>query len=270
MDFGTAIGLIIGLGLILFGMFDYETQSIPQAFFSGQSIAIVLGGTLAATVVNYPLKQVLQMFSVAWKAFGKQVVVNPAEVIDQLVEFGRRAKKDGIVSLESSLPQINNHYMRIGLGHSMLVRDPKKLELFLDSELDSMVKRHQRGQEMFYNMGTYAPAFGLLGTVMGLILMMTQQARQSTVASYASQMQDSMGQLLHGMGIALVTTFYGVLLANLIFIPIAGKLKTLTDEEVHVNEIIKAGILSIHAKENHYLIKEKLMTYLEKDQRKED
>ncbi|RMF09402.1 MAG: flagellar motor protein MotA [Candidatus Neomarinimicrobiota bacterium] len=270
MDFGTAIGLIIGLGLILFGMFDYESQTIPQTFFSGQSLAIVLGGTLAATVVNYPLKQVLQMFRVAWKAFARRTTFDPVDLIDQLVEFGRRAKKEGIVSLESSLPQIKNHYMRIGLGHAMLVRDSKKLELFLDSEMDSMIKRHQRGQEMFYNMGTYAPAFGLLGTVMGLILMMTQQARQSTVASYASQMQDSMGQLLHGMGIALVTTFYGVLLANLVFIPIAGKLKILSDEEVHLNEIIKAGILSIHAKENHYLIKEKLMTYLEKEKRTEE
>jgi len=270
MDFGTAIGLVIGLGLIFFGMFDFQTYSVPQTFFSGQAIAIVLGGTLAATVVNYPMKQVLQMFRVAWKAFGKGMVVDVEEIIDQLVEFGRRSKKDGIVSLESSLPQIKNHYMRVGLEHAMLVRDPQKLELYLDSEMDSMSKRHQRGQEMFYNMGTYAPAFGLLGTVMGLILMMTQQAQESTVASYASQMQGSMSALLHGMGIALVTTFYGVLLANLIFIPIAGKLKSLSDEEIYLNEIIKAGILSINAKENHYLIQEKLKTYLEREKRKED
>jgi len=97
--------------------------------------------------------------------------------------------------------------------------------------------------------------------------MMAGQGQTSTVASFADQAQDTTGKLLHGMGIALVTTFYGVLLANLIFIPIAGKLKTRSDEEVHISEIIMAGILSIHGKEHPLIMEEKLLTFVDKQTR---
>jgi len=201
------------------------------------------------------------------KALGKQSVQNPLSIITQLVEYNKISRKQGLVALENVLPDIQNNYMRIGLENAILEKDPHKLGNFLQNELQNMIIRHRNGQEMFYNMGTYAPAFGLLGTVMGLILMMSGQAQQSSVASFASQGQDSTGKLLHGMGIALVTTFYGVLLANLIFIPIAGKLKTRSDEEVHVSEIIMAGIQSIHAKEHPLIMEEKLLTFVDKHTR---
>ncbi len=267
MDFVTILGLIIGLSLVMVGMFDFEAGTIPTAFFSLQSIAIVLGGTLAATIINYPASTILSMFKVVGKALGKQSVQNPLSIITQLVEYDKISRKQGLVALENVLPDIQNNYMRIGLENAILEKDPHKLGNFLQNELQNMIIRHRNGQEMFYNMGTYAPAFGLLGTVMGLILMMSGQAQQSSVASFASQGQDSTGKLLHGMGIALVTTFYGVLLANLIFIPIAGKLKTRSDEEVHVSEIIMAGIQSIHAKEHPLIMEEKLLTFVDKHTR---
>ncbi|MCF7823816.1 MAG: MotA/TolQ/ExbB proton channel family protein [Candidatus Marinimicrobia bacterium] len=268
MDIATIIGLIFGLGLVFFGMSEPGNFTPPETFFNLRGLAIVLGGTLAATLVNYPLKNVIGMLKVSLQAFFTNGSSNHLDVINELAAYSEQARKQGLPSLENRLDGIKNHYMQMGFENAILERDPKKLESFLENELNSMIDRHANGQEIFYNMGSYAPAFGLLGTVMGLILMMTKQAATSSVGSYAAGAQDSMAALLQGMGIALVTTFYGVLLANLLFIPIAGKLKNRSDEEVHGLNIIKAGILSIHSKEHPLIMREKLLTFVDKDTRK--
>ncbi|MBT4035278.1 MAG: flagellar motor protein MotA [Candidatus Marinimicrobia bacterium] len=268
MDIATIIGLIFGLFLVFYGMSEPGTFTPPDTFFNLRGLAIVLGGTFAATLVNYPFKNVVGMLKVSLQAFSNGTAFNHMEVIDELATYSEQARKKGLPSLETFLEGIDNHYLQMGLENAILERDPKKLENFLNNELNSMIDRHTNGQEIFYNMGSYAPAFGLLGTVMGLILMMTRQAATSTVDSYATGAQDSMSALLQGMGIALVTTFYGVLLANLLFIPIAGKLKARSDAEVHGLNIIKAGILSIHSKEHPLIMREKLLTFVDKDTRK--
>ena len=268
MDIATIIGLIFGLFLIFFGMSEPGTFTPPDTFFNVRGLAIVLGGTLAATFVNYPFKNVLGMLKVSLQAFFNNGTFDHLGIIDELAGYSEQARKQGLPALENVLERIENHYLQMGLENAILEKDPKKLENFLDNELNSMIDRHSNGQEIFYNMGSYAPAFGLLGTVMGLILMMTRQAATTSVDSYAAGAQDSMAALLQGMGIALVTTFYGVLLANLIFIPIAGKLKARSDEEVHSLKIIRAGILSIHSKEHPLIMREKLLTFVDKDTRK--
>jgi len=268
MDIATIIGLLFGLFLVFFGMSEPGSFTPPDTFFNIRGLAIVLGGTFAATMVNYPLKNVIGMLKVSLQAFSNGHPVNHLEIIDELSEYSEQARKKGLPSLENVLDGVENHYLQMGLENAILERDPQKLENFLENELNSMIDRHSHGQEIFYNMGSYAPAFGLLGTVMGLILMMTRQAATSTVDSYAAGAQDSMSALLQGMGIALVTTFYGVLLANLIFIPIAGKLKARSDAEVHSLSIIKAGILSIHSKEHPLIMREKLLTFVDKESRR--
>jgi len=268
MDIATIIGLGFGLFLVFFGMSEPGTFTPPETFFNLRGLAIVLGGTLAATLVNYPFKNVMGMLKVSLQVFFNKGNNNPLDTISELATYSEQARKKGLPSLENILDGIDNHYLQMGLENAILERDPKKLENFLDNELNSMIERHSSGQEIFYNMGSYAPAFGLLGTVMGLILMMTKQAATTSVDSYAAGAQDSMSALLGGMGIALVTTFYGVLLANLLFIPIAGKLKTRSDEEVHSLNIIKAGILSIHGKEHPLIMREKLLTFVDKETRR--
>ncbi len=268
MDIATIIGLIFGLFLVFYGMSEPGSFTPPDTFFNLRSLAIVLGGTFAATLVNYPFKNVMGMMKVSLQAFFNKGKIDHLTTIDELASYSEQARKKGLQSLEDRLEEEENHYLQKGLQNAMLERDSKKLETYLDNELNSMIERHTNGQEIFYNMGSYAPAFGLLGTVMGLILMMTRQAATTSVDSYATGAQDSMAMLLEGMGIALVTTFYGVLFANLLFIPIAGKLKAKTDEEVHVLNIIKAGILSIHSKEHPLIMREKLLTFVDKDTRK--
>ena len=268
MDISTIIGLGFGLFLVFFGMSEPGTFTPPDTFFNLRGLAIVLGGTFAATLINYPFKNVLGLLKVSLQAFFNKGGFNPLDMIAELSGYSEQARKQGLPALEKVIEGIDNHYLQVGLENAILEKDPKKLENFLDNELNSMVERHSSGQEIFYNMGSYAPAFGLLGTVMGLILMMTGQASTSSADSYAQGAQDSMSILLQGMGIALVTTFYGVLLANLLFIPIAGKLKTRSDEEVHGLKIIKAGILSIHSKEHPLIMTEKLLTFVDKETRR--
>ena len=268
MDLATIIGLIFGLFLVFYGMSEPGSFTPPETFFNLRSLAIVLGGTFAATLVNYPFKNVIGMLKVSLQAFFNKGAFDHIAIIDELAVFSEQARKKGLPSLENMLEGLDNHYLQMGLENAILEKDPKKLENYLDNELNSMIDRHTNGQEIFYNMGSYAPAFGLLGTVMGLILMMTRQAATTSVDSYATGAQDSMAMLLEGMGIALVTTFYGVLFANLLFIPIAGKLKAKTDEEVHALNIIKAGILSIHSKEHPLIMREKLLTFVDKDIRR--
>lgn len=267
MDLATIFGLIFGLVLVGFGMTAEGTFVPPTTFFQAKGIAIVLGGTVAATLINYPLKRVLGMVRVAMQVFASKGADDPIIVIKELAEYSDLARRQGLPSLENTLPNIENNFLRMGLENAILEKDPHKLQSFLDNELNNMVDRHRSGQEIFYNMGNYAPAFGLLGTVMGLILMMTKTAESSSVASYAAGAGDTMAGLLSGMGIALVTTFYGVLFANLIFIPIAGKLKTQSEDEVYILSIIQAGILSIHAKEHPLIMREKLLTFVDKGTR---
>jgi len=267
MDIATISGLLFGLFLVAYGMSEPGTFLPPATFFSLRSLGIVLGGTLAATFINYPLQKVFGLFRVAAQAFSSKSNGSPLEIIEELSRYSEIARKQGLPALEKLMPEVGNNYLRMGLENAILEKDAQKLQKFLDNELESMMDRHRSGQEIFYNMGSYAPAFGLLGTVMGLILMMTHQSESTSAASYAAGAGDSMAALLRGMGIALVTTFYGVLLANLIFIPIAGKLKSRSEEEVYILSIIRAGILSIHAKEHPLILQEKLLTFVDKSTR---
>jgi chemotaxis protein MotA len=268
MDIATLIGLIVGVVLVAYGMADPSTMMPSSMFFNPQAFAIVLGGTLAATLVNYPIKRIFGLFKVTAKVFLHRQNDDPLLLIQEMSGYAQIARKQGVAALEGSISRIQNGYLQRGLENAILTRDPAKLLDFLDNELDSMIERHQSGQEIFYNMGSYAPAFGLLGTVMGLILMMGGQSDNGTgMASFASDSEGSMNMLLTGMGRALVTTFYGVLFSNLFFIPIAGKLKTRTEDEVALNRIIRAGVLSIHERDHHLVLEEKLLTFVDKQTR---
>jgi chemotaxis protein MotA len=136
--------------------------------------------------------------------------------------------------------------------------------------MDNIERRHASGQEIFFYMGAYAPAFGMLGTIMGLIIMMHTFGGEQTAMGMDAMtfdISEKFAKLLEGMGMALITTFYGVLLSNLVFLPIGGKLKRKSEDELMLRNIIVEGIMSIHAKEHPILIKEKLMTFVQESKR---
>jgi chemotaxis protein MotA len=268
MDFGTIIGLFAGVGIIAIGVL--RGGGDLYWFFNLNSILIVFGGTLAAAMVNYPLKNILGLFGVLKNAFSSDDY-DYQGVIGELVEKGEKARKNGVLSLEADLPSIESTFLRNGIELAINERDSARLRNYLNLEMSNIHNRHKMGQEIFFYLGAYAPAFGMLGTVMGLIIMMNNFSGGSVaeINSIDFDVAKKFAQLLGGMGLALITTFYGVLLANLVFLPIGGKLTRKSQEEMMLKSIVVEGIISIHSKEHPILMREKLMTFVPQSARQE-
>ncbi len=259
-DLGTLIGLLAGLGIILIGII--QSGGKLYWFFNFNSLLIVLGGTFAATMVNLPLRAVGNIFNVLQNVFRGEDY-DYIGIIEEIVQKAQKARKDGLLSLEADLPMMRDGFFKNGIELAINERESSRLRTFLNLEMNNISSRHVAGQEMFLYMASYAPAFGMLGTVLGLIIMMNNFSSGSggmeITASY--DVAERFADLLSGMGLALITTFYGVFMANMIFLPIGGKLKRRSENEMMLKSIVVEGIISIHAREHPILIKEKLMTF---------
>ena len=259
-DLGTLIGLLAGLGIILIGII--QSGGKLYWFFNFNSLLIVLGGTFAATMVNLPLRAVGNIFNVLQNVFRGEDY-DYIGIIEEIVQKAQKARKDGLLSLEADLPMLRDGFFKYGIELAINERESSRLRTFLNLEMNNISSRHVAGQEMFLYMASYAPAFGMLGTVLGLIIMMNNFSSggegMEITASY--DVAERFADLLSGMGLALITTFYGVFMANMIFLPIGGKLKRRSENEMMLKSIVVEGIISIHAREHPILIKEKLMTF---------
>jgi chemotaxis protein MotA len=259
-DLGTLIGLLAGFGIILIGII--QSGGKLYWFFNLNSLLIVLGGTFAATMVNLPLRAVGNIFNVLQNVFRGEDY-DYIEIIEEIVQKAQKARKDGLLSLEADLPTMRDGFFKNGIELAINERESSRLRTFLNLEMNNISNRHVAGQEMFLYMASYAPAFGMLGTVLGLIIMMNNFSSggdgMEITASY--DVAERFADLLSGMGLALITTFYGVFMANMIFLPIGGKLKRRSENEMMLKSIVVEGIISIHAREHPILIKEKLMTF---------
>ncbi|MFA4838270.1 MAG: MotA/TolQ/ExbB proton channel family protein [Candidatus Neomarinimicrobiota bacterium] len=274
MDIATLIGLIVGVALVIYSIAANQGQAIY--FWNFPSLLLVLGGTIAATFVNYPAKDLWSVFRVVKNAF-KRNKQEYQEVIDKFYDLAGKARKSGLMSLESDLPAINDKFMRNGIELAINEKDQSRLRNYLELELSNTDKRHTIGQEIFFYMGTYAPAFGMVGTIVGLIIMMknftigtASRAGGGISSAFQFDMGSQMKTLLGGMGLALLTTFYGLILANLIFIPLGGKLKRRSDEEIMLKQIMIEGILCLHNRDHPLVVREKLNTFVPRSERKEE
>ena len=280
-DFGTLIGLVAGVICIFVAMVWPEGDTviiIPTEgrgfrweqlawFFQPQSVFIVVGGVLCATLVNYPLKAVLSL----GKVF-KNVVLSEkfdfTGMIDKIVVLAEKSRKDGLLSLEAGLSEIDSVFLRNGVELAINERESSRLRTFLAMDLNNISTRHIGAQEIILYMAAYAPAFGMLGTVLGLIIMMNKFQMSGETSSIDFNVAEQFASLLSGMGTALITTFYGVFFANMVFLPIAGKLKRRSENELMLKNIVLEGIISIHGREHPILIREKLMTFVALSERK--
>ena len=279
-DFGTIIGLIAGLLCIFVSMIWPEVDRGEVVLSSGdswrleqllwfyqpQSVFIVLGGVISATLVNYPIKAVANMGNV-FKNVILSEKVDFTGTIDKIVILAEKSRKDGLLSLEAGLNDIESVFLRNGIELAINERDSSRLRTFLTMDLNNISTRHIGAQEIILYMAAYAPAFGMLGTVLGLIIMMNKFQMSGETSSIDFNVADQFSALLVGMGTALITTFYGVFLANMVFLPIAGKLKRRSENEIMLKSIVLEGIISIHGREHPILIKEKLMTFVAMSER---
>jgi chemotaxis protein MotA len=242
MDFATILGIFSGLALI-FGAIISGGQM--QTFVSIPSVMIVVGGTLAATLITFPLTDVLQAFQAAKQVFA-QKKVNPNDAVRLIIQVANLSRRQGLVAL--SKVKTDNAVFKKALN---LIADGAPEELIrqtLRIEIDAMRQRHGLAQEVFKRMGAYSPAFGMLGTLIGLVQMLATLDDPSTIGP--------------AMAVALITTFYGSFLASLFFLPVAGKLKSRTQVEIINLEIIFEGALSILENNNPMLIYEQLSSFI--------
>ena len=260
-DLGTLFGLLAGISIIILGILSAGGEI--AWFWNFNSILIVLGGTFAATMVNLPLKAVTNIFNILKNVFRAEDY-DYTGIIEEVVDKATKARKDGLLSLEANLSEMKDGFFKNGIELAINEKDTKRLRTFLNLEMNNIQSRHIAGQELFLYMASYAPAFGMLGTVLGLIIMMmnftTGGGDIDLGADYS--VADRFSELLRGMGLALITTFYGVFMANMIFLPIGGKLKRRSENEMMLKNIVVEGIISIHAREHPILIREKLMTFV--------
>ncbi len=252
MDLATILGLVLSFGLVVSAMMSGGS---PLIFVDLPSMMIVFGGTIGATLVNYPLPVAIKLISVIRKAFATKVATH-ASVIDQFMDYANRARREGILSLEPIVKTLDDQYLKKGLQLTVDGLEPASIESIMQGEIASRENRHGMGVELVLALATYAPALGMIGTVIGLVQMLQNMSDPNAIGP--------------AMAVALITTFYGAVLANLVFLPMAGKLKHRSKEEVNIMEMQLEGIVAIARGENPRIILEKLSSYLPPQQRKDD
>ncbi len=250
MDISTVLGLLLGVVFIIGGII---TSGQIDSYIHIPSIIIVLGGTIASTLASFPLKNFLNTSKVIKKAFSYKET-SPDEVIEEIISLANIARKEGLLALEEYAEELQDDFLQKGIMLIVDGTDPELVRNILETELTFLEERHMDGQSIFETMGTYAPAFGMIGTLIGLINMLKHLDDPSMIGP--------------NMSVALVTTFYGSILANVVFLPLARKLKIRSKSEVLVKELTVEGLLSIQAGENPRIIEEKLKTFIPPEMRK--
>lgn len=244
MDIATIIGIISCFGLVLSAI---AMGGSIILFVNIPSIMIVIGGTIGATLINYPLQDILKVFAVVKHAFFHKPMTSQG-VITDFVDLAGTARREGILALETGITEMNDEFMKKGLQLSVDGLEPNSIKDILDTEILAIHDRHKLGSEIFTTLGTFAPALGMIGTLIGLVQMLQTMSDPSTIGP--------------AMAVALLTTFYGSLMANVLCLPIAGKLKNRSGDEVMMKELMTEGIVAIAKGDNPRIIEQKLNAYL--------
>ena len=276
MDISSIIGWVVGIALIIFsimlgadpetGKYMIETSTL-SGFVDLPSIGIVVGGTICALLVSYPLsmfKKVPKHMVMMFKdkndkptdiiEVAAPPLIGGGYIIEQIVEFAKEARINGVLALEEKVNGISDTFMKNALMMVCDSVDPEKVQEMMDSELEYLEERHQQCQNFYLKGSDYAPSFGMIGTLIGLINLLGNLSDSDALAA--------------NMAVALVTTLYGSLLSSFIFKPIANKLKVRHESEMLNKNIISMGVQGIVAGDNPNLIQEKLLKLIPPDQPK--
>jgi len=244
MDIATVVGIVSAFALVVVSIMMSGSLGL---FINIPSIMIVFGGTLGATMINYPLGDVLSVVKVVKNVFFTKVW-STQEVVDRFVEFANKSRREGILALESEVPALTDPFLVKGLQLTIDGMEPEAIRDILETEIAYLEERHKSGAEILTTMATFFPAMGMIGTLIGLVQMLATMDDPSTIGP--------------AMAVALLTTFYGAVAANLVCLPMAGKLKKRSQEETLIKEMIISGIVSVANGENPRVIEQKLHSYV--------
>ncbi|MCG8449911.1 MAG: motility protein A [Pirellulales bacterium] len=245
MDIATVLGVVTAMGLIFSSIVAGDGNL--SSFINPSALMVVVGGSLAATLISFPLKNFLTLFSVGMKVVFYKLDSIPS-LIEEIVSLAETARRDGLLALESRLDEIENPFVVLGVQMAVDGTRPEVMEDILRTELDAVATRHRDGKALLDCMGRFAPAFGMIGTLMGLVIMLSDMTDPSKIGA--------------GMAVALLTTMYGAIASNVVFLPFAEKLGYTNKQELLIMEIIVRGIMAIQSGENPRVIEQKLNTFI--------
>lgn len=252
MDKSTLGGILGSWGFVLMGIL---LGSGIMIFVDAPSVAIVVGGTVAVLFIGFPGGTVIGAMKAVKNAFTVSLPDNTA-MVQLLSELSKRARRDGLLSLEEAANETEDDFLARGLRMMADGHEPSSIESVLFDEIGKIDERHKSSIAVFEGIGAYGPAMGLIGTLIGLVQMLQQM--------------DDPTKIGPAMAVALLTTFYGALIANLIGIPLANKLKMRNGEELAYKELIAGGLMSILSGENPRLMVQRLNSTLPPRERLEE
>ena len=245
IDVSTLFGIVIGFGGLILGIL-LEGGSLGS-YVGISAAAIVFGGTIGATVISFPLSSLMNVPRLFTIAFTEQKHDIP-EVIKKLVGFSERARREGILCLESELANTDDEFLKSGLQLVIDGTDPALVRDTLETKIAFIAERHHLGAAVIEAAGGYAPTMGIIGTVLGLINVLSNISDPS--------------QLAGAIALAFIATLYGIMSANLLWLPIANKLKMKHENEQLVKHIMLEGILSLQSGDNPRIVEQKLKAFL--------
>ncbi len=253
MDIASVAGILAGWAAIIIGILIGGSSiglfvDLPSVFITGF-------GSFSAMLLSFPMNHMKKLVTVLKLVFTPASLPNPAELINTLVNFSEKARREGLLALEDDVEQIDDAFMKKGIQLVVDGTDPELVRNILNAEVDSLNQRHEQGADIFTQWAVLAPAFGLIGTLIGLIQMLARLEDKASIGA--------------GMSVALLTSLYGAVLANLMFDPMAKKLSMQNSEEVLLREIMIEGILSIQSGDNPRIVKDKLASFLSPDMREQ-
>ncbi len=252
MDLTTLIGIFAGFACVVISI---VLNGEVSSFLNGPSVFVVLGGVICATLASFPFKKIRNLLKALKNAFKKDTTYIHDDM-EMLISMANTARKEGILALEGSAEEIQDPFLKKGIMLIVDGSDPELIKGIMETDLEFVKERHAETRSILDTMAAYSPAFGMIGTLIGLINMLKNLSDMSTLGP--------------SMAVALVTTFYGTMLANLVFTPLSKKLKAVGNKEYLRKELILEGLLSIQDGENPRIIREKLSAFTARVEMKDD
>jgi chemotaxis protein MotA len=246
MDIAALLGLIFGIGAIVAG--NIAEGGTTSHLVQIAAALIVFGGTAGATLLSYPVKDLMSAFSSLRMVFSKEKR-NPLLIIEDSVNILIQARRMGLIALQPQIMKIENPFLKKGLNLVVDGMPPKMIRDILDLEISAYETRMRRAAKVFESAGGYAPTIGILGAVLGLIQVMSNVADPSKIGS--------------GISVAFVATIYGVGSANLVFLPIAKRIISRMNDDIYMMDLIVEGVLGVESGINPFFLRTKLNAFLE-------
>lgn len=250
-DLLTPIGITFGFIMIMLAILSNGGREGVITFIDIASFLIVIGGLIGSLLINFKFEQIKLVGKVIRESFRKNEERIP-ELIALFIRLSEQARREGLLALENELEDVDDEFIKKGILLAIDGIEPEVINEIMNAEIAAMEDRHYKGRNIIEKAGEYAPAWGMIGTLIGLVLMLNNL--------------DDPSSLGPNMAVALLTTLYGAVLANLVFLPMASKLENKTNEDVFVKQIIIEGIIGVQSGQNPRILEEKLSAFLYSEQ----